>query len=634
MARKRLQAEQPKRTSRNILVYVRTSTEKQAANFLSLYDQEKQILAKCEREGENVLAVYREEGESATNMKRPAFEQMVARATDGTRSVDAIMVYSFSRAFRNQFEQELTVRALRKHKVELVSFAEPLTNDASGDLFRKFIGIVNEFQSAETARATTRTMKENARRGYSNGGVIPFGYKSVDADIIGHKQKKKLAVEPVEAEIVIRAFDLARNGDGESGPLGTKKVAIWLNERGFRSRNGKLFGTGTIHEILTRDAYCGLRRFNEYNRKGDGERKDASEIVEYEIPSIIDRATFDQVQALLASRQPKAKGPRLTAAPSLLGGLVRCDCVQSCALTAATGTSRTGKVYAYYKCIQATKQSRHKESGTGCVNRKIPRPVIEKLVVDALIDQLLQPERVTSILLALKARRDDRQASADRRIVDLARQASEAEERLSRLYAAIEAGTVDGTDPTLKVRVAALKDGRDRAAAALDYAKKSSASPIEIDPLAIDRFSRLMRDQLTSGEVAARKAYLSSVVDAVIVSEDKIRIIGSNDNIRSTFGPGGQPAPRVQKSNQRWCPGAESNHRHCDFQSHALPTELPGRAPREGPKPIERAVYSGPRAACPPGFAKRLRRARPGCAQGGANLPLLPRGVATTPLMN
>ena len=57
----------------------------------------------------------------------------------------------FSRVFRNQFEQELTVRVLRKHKVELISFAEPLTNDASGELFRKFIGIVNEFQCPNRA---------------------------------------------------------------------------------------------------------------------------------------------------------------------------------------------------------------------------------------------------------------------------------------------------------------------------------------------------------------------------------------------------------------------------------------------------------------------------------------------------
>ncbi len=31
------------------------------------------------------------------------------------------------------------------------------------------------------------------------------------------------------------------------------------------------------------------------------------------------------------------------------------------------------------------------------------------------------------------------------------------------------------------------------------------------------------------------------------------------------------PSPR------KWCPGAESNHRHGDFQSPALPTELPGQ---------------------------------------------------------
>jgi hypothetical protein len=52
-----------------------------------------------------------------------------------------------------------------------------------------------------------------------------------------------------------------------------------------------------------------------------------------------------------------------------------------------------------------------------------------------------------------------------------------------------------------------------------------------------------MREQLVSGDVAARKSDLASIVDAVIVSENKIRIMGSNDNSRSTFGPKGHPTP-------------------------------------------------------------------------------------------
>ncbi|WP_371420442.1 recombinase family protein, partial [Tardiphaga sp.] len=544
---------------RNVLIYSRVSTLAQAQNMLSSDDQIAQLVAKSKREGDNIVGIFRDEGETGTNMKRSGFEEMIARATDGSRTVDAILVYSFSRAFRNQVEQELTVQSLRKHRVELISHAEPLANDDTGDMFRKFIGIVNEYQSKETARATTRTMLANARLGYSNGGNIPYGYMSVDSDIVGNKQKKKLAVEPVESEVVKLAFNLALSGDGTTGPLGTKKISMWLNERGYRTRKGSLFGTGTVHELLTREAYTGSRRFNEFDRK-IGERKKTADIIEYDVPEIIDRATFDAVQALLVSRQPRLKGPRLASAPSLLGGLVRCDCAKSCALTTATGTSRTGTVYNYYKCVQAIKQGRHKhDDGASCSNRKIPRPVIEKLVVEALLDQLLQPERVTAILTTLKARRDGRQASADRRLVDLARQVSDAGERLSRLYASIEAGTIDGTDPSLKERVAGLKATRDRAMEALEYAKNSSVLPVEIDPVAIERFTRLMREQLVFGDVAARKAYLSAIIDAIVVSDTTIRIIGSNDNIRAALGPNGQPTHLVRKSVQEWCPWPESN---------------------------------------------------------------------------
>jgi hypothetical protein len=41
-----------------------------------------------------------------------------------------------------------------------------------------------------------------------------------------------------------------------------------------------------------------------------------------------------------------------------------------------------------------------------------------------------------------------------------------------------------------------------------------------------------MREKRLLGDVAASKAYPSAVVDAVIVSENSIRIIGSNDSIR------------------------------------------------------------------------------------------------------
>src|SRR5436305_4768366 len=49
----------------------------------------------------------------------------------------------------------------------------------------------------------------------------------------------------------------------------------------------------------------------------------------------------------------------------------------------------------------------------------------------------------------------------------------------------------------------------------------------------------------------------------------------------------------------RWCPGAELNHRHTDFQSVALPTELPGHGGgliEMGARPVQRipALHRGP----------------------------------------
>jgi len=72
-----------------------------------------------------------------------------------------------------------------------------------------------------------------------------------------------------------------------------------------------------------------------------------------------------------------------------------------------------------------------------------------------------------------------------------------------------------------------------------------------------------------SGRAAGMRApapHLSSVVDAIIVSENKIlsenkiRIIDSNDDIRASFGPNGRRTPWVRKSVRNGAPGRQRHN--------------------------------------------------------------------------
>jgi hypothetical protein len=72
--------------------------------------------------------------------------------------------------------------------------------------------------SGSASGACVRAMVENARQGFWNGSIPPFGYRTVDAQKRGQKIKKVLAVDDTEAGTVQRIFDLAEGQDGVPGP--------------------------------------------------------------------------------------------------------------------------------------------------------------------------------------------------------------------------------------------------------------------------------------------------------------------------------------------------------------------------------------------------------------------------------
>ena len=520
-------------------LYMRVSTGRQAEHDLSIPDQRSQLKSWCRANGHHVVAEYIEAGASAGDDRRPSFQQMIERACDGEHAFDLIVVHSYSRFFREAFEQEFYLRKLAKHGVRVVSITQPVGDETEPvhAMMRKVIALFDEYQSKEIAKHVIRSMKENARQGFWNGATPPLGYKLIEAEKRGAKIKKKLAVDPVEAETVRLIFRLYLLGDGSSGALGVKEIVKWLNGRGYRTRRGRSFGVGPVHKLLTNTIYIGRWKFNQASSK-TGERKAENEVVEIPVPTIIEPNTFEQVQRQLQARSPKRQAPRVTTGPILLTGLAVCATCRV-GMTLRTGTSKGGRVYRYYTCSNCATKGK-----TVCKGRSIAMQKLDTLVTEHLLERLFKPERIAAILASLSSRRAVQAAALNARITALQREMTDAEDKLKRLYRLVEDGLTD-VDEVLKDRLNTLKADRDRAKAALERAKEHSASQIQIDPGLIERFGRTMRESFSTGSVPFRKAYLRSLIDVIEIDDHQVRIKGSKELLEKTV--------LASQHGQSWC---------------------------------------------------------------------------------
>jgi site-specific DNA recombinase len=505
--------------------YVRVSTSRQAEHETSLVDQVGAITAYCEARGINLVEVYREPGASATDDHRPQFRAMIEAGAGRERPYDLVIVHSFSRFFRDQFEFERYRRRLAKAKVELISITQDVGEGATGDLVRSILSKFDEYQSAENAKHVRRSMLANAKQGFWNGARPPLGYKVVIAERRGDKDKKVLAVDATEALLVRRIYSLYLEGDGASGPMGIKKIVSWLNQRSYSYR-GKPFHVSNIDLVLRRTTYMGTHHFNQTDSRS-GERRPRDQWVAMSVPPIIQEADFQTVQARLAERNPRQTPARVVSGPTLLVGLAKCGC-ERCGGAMTIRTGKSGQ-YRYYACSR-----RATRGETACSGRAIRMEKLDRSVLDALEQQIVAPERLPDLLAAFLEKCD---ASDNRRREELALLRSaktNSTGALNRLYELVEQGLAAPSDRDFADR---LTHHRQRIAgltsdiSSLERQLTSSKRRITTD--LVERFGTLLRDGLRGDSPALRQAYVRLLVAEVVVGEGQVTVRGSRKALES-----------------------------------------------------------------------------------------------------
>lgn len=507
-------------------LYLRVSTARQAEHDVSIPDQKRQGEAYCEARGLQLVETYVEPGASATNDRRPEFQRMIEAGTSKPAPFDVVVVHSFSRFFRDHFEMEFYVRKLAKNGVKLLSITQEIGDDPVHQMMRQIMALFDEYQSKENAKHVIRALKENARQGFWNGSLPPIGYRVVAAEQRGAKVKKKLEIDPLHAETVRLIYRLALHGDDTHGQMGVKNIVSYLNRNRIFTRDGGRWGIGQVHRVLTRRTYIGEHEFNK--RSKTKALKPVSEIVTVPVPPIIDRDTFDAVQALLKARHPKVTPSAVISGPTLLTGLIHC------AKCGGAMTIRTGKGgrYRYYACSMKARQG-----PTACAGMAVPMDKLDDLVASHLESQLLQPERLETILAGVLDRRQEQSGRRREHIAELNRRAAESEARLKRLYDAIEAGVANLNDPALKDRIDGLKAIRDQAKTDSERAQAmlQHSGSQAVTPQVLGRFARTARQRIRLEGGGYRRDHLRALAQRVEVDTGVVRIMGSKSRLLQTL---------------------------------------------------------------------------------------------------
>lgn len=508
-------------------LYIRVSTDEAALRHEgSLDTQRHRLVAFVDMKNMHeagwgkVIEAYIDDGYSAKDTNRPAFQRMMRDVRKG--KINMIFVTDLSRLSRSIRDFCFLLDDLKKASARFLSIKEQFdTTTAAGEMMIFNLMNLAQFERKQTSERVSLNFHARAMRGLRNGGPLNLGY---DKD---PNNPSSVMVNEKEADDVRTIFSMFLQL-GTLGRLATQLNQTMIHPKSLNRKNCRhnmkgVWNPQALHNLLRNPAYVGLREINRGNKGEDQQTLRAFEryqTVKASWPAIIDKETFDDVQKILVTNTDTARA-RLDAGEEriyLLSGAIRCgECNRALVGSAGHGKKNIHRYYIHRPI--------HGEKVT-CQIKSLRADEIEQEVLKHL-----------DVILT----REGHMAQIEGRIIDLARPIkirlkTEKERRLDeltqiekeinsafRLHAELGDGVVD---ELFKERLRGLQSKKqliqNRMAEIKDQ-QESSTDPVEARKTIEENLAEFQKAKKTASRVMLKRL-IRKVVAGIVMEPNRVAL--------------------------------------------------------------------------------------------------------------
>ena len=495
-------------------LYVRLSRDDENEGDSNSIQHQIEILTKyCKDHDISRYQIYKDDGFSGTNFKRPGFLDMIGDIEAGL--VNMVIVKDMSRFGRNYLEVGLyTEIRFPEMGVRFIAVNDGVdSDDQMGNDFTPFRNIINEWYAKDTSKKIRAVFRNKGMSGQRLAVNAPYGYiKGED----GH-----LLVDEETAPVVELIFQLCVEGNGPG------KIARMLKEREIPTpgtitfqRTGQTsryfpddpcrWNPATVLSILGQDAYLGrttnfkTTKLSYKSKKTVINSPDKWAVFEGTHEAIIDKETWEIVQKSREHRRRPTKMGEM----GLFSGLAYCaDC--------------GAKLY-HHRSITLTKEQEsyicsNYQSRKKCTAHYIRAVVLEQLVLQNLqrvvaYAQEDENEFVRRVMENKTAVQRAEQEQAKRKLEKQERRISELDRIIQQLYEDRVSGALSAE------RFAKLSGGYEKEQEELKQSAKelqAIVNAIETQAVNVQSFLKIVRKYTAPTELTP--ALLREFVEKIVV---------------------------------------------------------------------------------------------------------------------